>query len=864
MRAEATLGHVAGWGRGPHRHLARVLLAAGLGALLVAWGGCGGGGGDAFKLPPAPTAGEVLPAAAPGPALAAAGLDLAAESAGDAGWRRLEAGGEIRTALVTAADGWTWSGEVPAEGRLHVGVAAPAEIWPQAERRAGRLEVTVTARPAGGGEEVSARAVLAGPTRDEVGAGEEGAGEEGETGAWHDLELDLSAFAGRRVEVSARAAVSDVAVSDVAASDVTVSDAAVSDVAAPAPVVAWSPISLAAPFSAATGEAAGDGVAATPEPRRPNVLFIVVDTLRADHLGAYGYHRDTSPRIDELLAGRGVVLEQAWAQAPWTLPSAVSYFTGRYPGEILSGHDLRTEFAIPAAVPSLAERFRRLGYRTAGFYANPTLHAGNGFARGFESFYTPPPTPASLALHGDTVTERALPWLRSHGGEPFFLYLHYLDPHDPYTAPVVEATGRTPFDPGYGGAVDGTWPHALFSGDRELPDPERDLEHLVALYDSEVAYVDGEIGRLLDALPEAVLADTLVVLTSDHGEELLDHGWWKHGITVYEEQLRVPLILRWDGRLPAGARVRRPVELVDLVPTLLAAARVGNDGGARDSASDSASDRASDGALDGVDLLPSLTGADPAGRAAGFAQHLSSGPARVAVRLGEWKLALFDRRSGAVPDAGMARRLYRVSMGRLARVELYHLGRDPGEHRNVADQHPRLVERLAPLALRQLDAQGRPGLRVAAGAVPRGARLTGEVRFQAPPEGWESDFLAPADEVALEGDRLRFDLVGEGWPKGLRVLGDTGGVEEVRLRLAGAEVAPARVSLGGRPWAGDPVAAAALVAEGWPPAAALSPGSSAPLLVVWRPDTVARTAVPGGDEAARETERRLRALGYIQ
>jgi arylsulfatase A-like enzyme len=157
--------------------------------------------------------------------------------------------------------------------------------------------------------------------------------------------------------------------------------------------------------------AAGALTGCAPErPERPNVLFIVVDTLRADHLPSYGYERDTAPRIHELLAERGAMVERAYSQAPWTLPSTGSLLTGRMPGE-LAGSDPEA-FEIPASEPTLAERLSALGYRTAGFIANPILHEGNGFGRGFGDFYTPETTWEVLDwVDATTIEERALPWL---------------------------------------------------------------------------------------------------------------------------------------------------------------------------------------------------------------------------------------------------------------------------------------------------------------------------------------------------------------------------------------------------------------------------------------------------------------------
>ena len=305
------------------------------------------------------------------------------------------------------------------------------------------------------------------------------------------------------------------------------------------------------------------------------------------------------------------MVEGASSQAPWTLPSVISFLTGRYPGELLRGV---TAYGIPEGVPSLAERLAPLGYRTGAFVANPTLHAGNGIARGFETFYSAPAVLDSMLLHADSVNVRAVPWLRSYQHEPFFLYVHYLDPHDPYDNPDL-VDGRSSFDPDYRGTLTGGAVHGVYLGQVPLPDPPADVAFLTSLYDSEIHYVDRFVGELLATLDPAVLANTLVVLTADHGEELHDHGGWKHGETLYQELIHVPLIVRWDGHVRAGARLGGTVRLVDLAPTLLAAAGGGGPAGAP---------------WAGVDLLPALAGEAPPPRLPAFAETAANGPLRAA------------------------------------------------------------------------------------------------------------------------------------------------------------------------------------------------------------------------------------------
>src|SRR4029078_34882 len=137
------------------------------------------------------------------------------------------------------------------------------------------------------------------------------------------------------------------------------------------------------------------------------------------------------------------------------------------------------------------------------------------------------------------------------GEKPFFLYVHYIDPHDPYDNPEI-VDGKSPFFPDYDGPVTGTWVHGVYVGRQVLPDPQRDLRQIQALYDSEVHYVDRHVGALLASLSPETSPNTLLVLAAHHGEELSDHGGWKHGQTLSEEQIHVPLLFRWNGHIPAG------------------------------------------------------------------------------------------------------------------------------------------------------------------------------------------------------------------------------------------------------------------------------------------------------------------------
>ena len=582
--------------------------------------------------------------------------------------------------------------------------------------------------------------------------------------------------------------------------------------------------------------------------RRPDILLIVVDTLRFDRLGAYGYGRPTSPEIDSRLAARGVLVQSAYAQAPWTLPSMASMHSGRRAEEMLD--DKGQPSGIPEPVATLAERLQAGGYSTAAFVANPTMHRGNGFAQGFDTFETAPYEIASMSRHADDINGKALPWLRrmeaERGRPPYFLYLHYLDPHDPYeNSDIVD--GKSAFFPDYAGKLRGGDVHGLYLGTVELdPRPaerEQDLRQLAALYDSEVRYVDRHIGEVLAALPEERLESTLIVLTADHGEELFDHGGFKHGETLYEELIHVPLIFRWDGRLPAGARLEGTVRLLDLMPTFLSAAGIGAAGGTVAPAEpENARPR------QGVDLLPALSGGKMPELPA-FARHFAGGPLRLARIAGGRKEILFDRHGPVVPADDQERKLWQRDVGRLARHELYDLVADPGERRDLAAAG----EGGSP---RELWADLDPwleGLRLAVADLEGCARVEGELELAGDDLRARPLFLAAEDVFAWDGKRLSFAFKGEKLPKGLLIQGGLERVEKAAVRCDGK---PLEVVAGGQgAVAAGPLELRALLAAPEERPLAASGGR----LSLWlrRP-----AVVLGGGERDEETAKRLKALGY--
>jgi arylsulfatase A-like enzyme len=314
---------------------------------------------------------------------------------------------------------------------------------------------------------------------------------------------------------------------------------------------------------------------------KPNLIVIVVDTLRADHLGCYGYGRPTSPGLDRL-AGESVLFENAYASSSWTAPSIASLFTSVHP----SVHGVTTfAAALPDSLPTMAEVLQRQGFRNTGLSANFVhIIERKGFGRGFDSFaeLRRPVTAGEeaefagfVAADAQTVTTRAIEAARASRDSRFFLYVHYMDPHSTYAPPEpFRSRFARPYDGPFTGATNQL--KSVMQG--ELAANDADLRRLVDLYDAEIAFTDAEIGRLLDELRRLDLLDNSVVaVLSDHGEEFGEHGGVFHGVTLYDEMTHVPLLVRLPGGRHGGTRVRPVVQIVDLGPTLLEAVGVEDD-----------------------------------------------------------------------------------------------------------------------------------------------------------------------------------------------------------------------------------------------------------------------------------------------
>jgi arylsulfatase A-like enzyme len=382
--------------------------------------------------------------------------------------------------------------------------------------------------------------------------------------------------------------------------------------------------------------------------KRPGVLIYLVDTLRADRLGIYGHSAPTSPRLDAL-AAEALVFEDAWGQASWTRPATASILTGLHPSR--HGAD-REDTALAPEQLTLAERLGAAGYRTGAFVANHLVGGRFGFDQGFDTW-----NGGDRGLYGAPARqlgERALQWLDAGQG-PFLLYVHTMEPHSPYDPP---AEAMAPFElPDYEGDRD---TRALLRlGQLGELSPEG-LRFLEARYAGEIRANDDAFGQLLDGLASRGLLDsTVVVFISDHGEELLDHGGTEHAKTLYQELVRIPLLIRLPGGERRSGRIAEPVQQIDLLPSLLA--------------------------LAGLEVPPDLPGRDLSASWLGDASSTRPAPLlfaeerftvtdKLAVRNGPLKLIL----NNDGPE------LWRAG----THVELYDLAADPGERHNLAATRP--------------------------------------------------------------------------------------------------------------------------------------------------------------------------------
>jgi arylsulfatase A-like enzyme len=392
--------------------------------------------------------------------------------------------------------------------------------------------------------------------------------------------------------------------------------------------------------------------------QRPNIILLTVDALRADHLGCYGYPRATSPNID-VLAEQGVLCEKMFVSVLPTQPSYTTLYTGQHPlTHGIVGH-LGTAELSPSA-PFLPEILARSGYTTC---ALDTLWGEKAwFGRGYEYYINPGLRHLlNLSVSCEELNARAVPWLRDHADEPFFLFFHYWDPHAPYTPPrrYVDLFYRgNPADPG-NHSLDRAWAHPISALVRDsclrLPQGvATDAEYPKALYDAEIRYCDDAIGEILATLEELGIAEnTLVIVVGDHGESMTEHGIYFEHHGLYDTTLRIPFIARWPGKIPEGMRLPRMLQNHEIAPTILQAASI-----------------PVPEAMDGEGFWPLLSGRQSSGGRSKIISLEGTLQAKWCLRTDEFKFILARE-----PDF----------YGTPAR-ELYDLVQDPGETHNLVEE----------------------------------------------------------------------------------------------------------------------------------------------------------------------------------
>jgi arylsulfatase A-like enzyme len=314
---------------------------------------------------------------------------------------------------------------------------------------------------------------------------------------------------------------------------------------------------LGAMLAILAGDARGEESRRVPRP--PHIVFVMIDTLRPDHLGCYGYARNTSPNIDRI-AEQGVVFENVFSVAPWTNPTIASLFTGLYPQAIFPPAEHRDAIrqALPGQLETLAERLKRKGYRTAALVDHPGISRRWNYDQGFDTW-------VSLFHEGgfkvwgvtdaEFVNQEFDAILEGGGKVPVFIYLHVVYPHRPYIPPP---------------------PHDSLFGPGFKRVEEREKQGVINRYDGEIRYTDDLVGMILGSLKKrGILERTIIVVTSDHGEGFWEHGLSEHGNSLFNELLRVPLIIFLPGgRGRAPKRVEEPASNIDLYPTILEMAGV--------------------------------------------------------------------------------------------------------------------------------------------------------------------------------------------------------------------------------------------------------------------------------------------------
>ena len=395
---------------------------------------------------------------------------------------------------------------------------------------------------------------------------------------------------------------------------------------------------------------------------KPNIILIISDALRSDHLGCYGYSRNTSPNIDRI-AREGIIFNRAYAQSNWTLPSTGTLFTSLYP---ISHNILSKKKSVPKESKTLIENLKVAGYRTAGFSKSPFFWGNFGFRRGFDHFYLGQsnfickswPSVISNILKrlfmptDENLTRQALSWIKSNKSHKFFVYFHYMATHVPYRIPKA-------YEKIY---VKEDIPDRIYSPFHSVEITPAQKRNLIDRYDGTIRFIDDQIGKLVDLLQSLDLKeDTLLIIAADHGEAFGEHGDWEHGHTLYQETIKIPLII-WYPKIRYNQIVSNELAgLIDIKPTIL------NIVGIKQSE-----------IYQGKDLISQITKEDSLYQQKGSREEIFSEGRRglrCIITSTNWKLISKKTK-------------------RKIELELYNLEQDPQEKHNVVNLYPEIAKNL--------------------------------------------------------------------------------------------------------------------------------------------------------------------------
>ena len=418
---------------------------------------------------------------------------------------------------------------------------------------------------------------------------------------------------------------------------------------------------------------------------RPNIIMILVDALRANRLGCYGHDRNTSPTVDNI-ASDGIIFEHVISQAPWTQPAVASLFSSRYPSVHKVINISLVEKMEKGKVPKMAvfnkafttfvESLDAVGYDTAGFTANPFMSESYGFERGFDH-YADMSAREGKEQRGNQLNDEVVEWLKKRDSQnPFFIYIHYMDVHGPYYArdeyiePFMRQVRQIENKQRLSKGEVSRLGYLLKRSAAPIVEKHGDLtgyrEFWSAFYDAGVREQDHHIANLKKRIEDIGLwNDAYVIFTSDHGEELFEKGFCDHGNSLYDTELHVPLILRWDGVLAKGKRIDRTVSLVDFMPTVIEQLKLDDVEG-----------------LQGTSFMDDIITNSSQPEVMVFSEAVKYRPNIYSVHLDDWKLIMnFHRKT----------------------IELYNISKDPSEMVELSKQYPDKKKELVAIIQSQIE-----------------------------------------------------------------------------------------------------------------------------------------------------------------